>query len=139
VAARIHTGTSDFAAILTVPQALDFQQAIGTPQRAARLRYLRDRWAEPLRTLDGLQILTPSDPRLHGGITAFRIRGCVTPADNIAVAKTLLDEYGIFTVHRTGVQAGACVRVTPALFTGPEHIDRLAAALPVLAKRFAKV
>jgi len=138
VAARIHTGTSDFAAMLTVPQALDFQEAIGTRQRAARLRYLRDRWAEPLRTLDGLQVLTPSDPRLHGGITSFRIRGRVTPADNIAVAKTLLNEYGIFTVHRTGVQAGACVRVTPALLTTPEQIDRLAAALPVLAKRFAK-
>jgi len=139
VAARIHTGTSDFAALLTVAQAFDFQQAIGTPARAARLSYLRDRWAEPLRTLGGLQILTPDDARMHGGITSFRIRGCVTPADNIAVAKTLLDKYGIFTVHRTGVQAGACVRVTPALFTSPDQIDRLAAVLPVLAKRFARV
>jgi isopenicillin-N epimerase len=138
VAARIHTGTSDFAAMLTVPQALDFQQAIGTPQRAARLRYLRDRWAEPLRNLDGLQILTPSDPRLHGGICSFRIRGRVTTAENIAIAKMLLDEFGIFTVHRTGVHAGACVRVTPALFTNPEQIDRLVAALPVLTKRYAK-
>jgi len=138
VQARIHTGTSDFAAILTVPDALDFQQAIGTPERAARLRYLRDRWAEPLRTLDGLEILTSSDPRLHGGITAFRIRGLVTAADNIAVAKMLLDEFGIFTVHRTGVAAGACVRVTPALFTNPAQIDKLATALPILVKRLAK-
>lgn len=139
VQARIHTGTSDFAAMLTVPDAFDFQEAIGTPQRAARLRYLRDRWAEPLRTLDGLQILTPRDPRLHGGITSFRIRSLVTVADNIAVAKILLDEFGIFTVHRTGVQAGACVRVTPALFTDPVQIDKLAAALPVLTRRLAKV
>ncbi|SDA36365.1 aminotransferase class V-fold PLP-dependent enzyme [Sphingomonas sp. NFR15] len=138
VHARVHTGTSDFAAMLTVPDAFDFQQAIGTPARAARLRYLRDRWAEPLRTLDGLQILTPSDPRSHGGITSFRIRGLVTPADNIAVAKMLLDEFGIFTVHRTGVAAGACVRVTPALFTDPAQIDKLAAALPQVVKRLAK-
>lgn len=138
VQARIHTGTSDFAAMLTVPDAFNFQQAIGTPERAARLRYLRDRWAEPLRKLDGLQILTPSDPRLHGGITSFRIRGLVTAADNIAVAKMLLDEFGIFTVHRTGVEAGACVRVTPALFTNPAQIDALAAALQILVKRLAK-
>ena len=138
VQARIHTGTSDFAAMLTVPDAFDFQQAIGTPERAARLRYLRDRWAEPLRKLDGLQILTPSDPRLHGGITSFRIRGRVTAADNIAIAKMLLDEFGIFTVHRTGIEAGACVRVTPALFTNPAQIDKLAAALPILVKRLAK-
>ena len=138
VQARIHTGTSDFAAMLTVPDAFDFQQAIGTPERAARLRYLRDRWTEPLRTLDGLQILTPSDPRLHGGITSFRIRSRITAADNIAIAKMLLDEFGIFTVHRTGVAAGACVRVTPALFTNPTQIDKLAAALPILVRRLAK-
>lgn len=133
--AKIHTGTVDFAAQLTVPDALDFQQAIGTPARAARLRWLRDRWAERLRGLDGLEILTPAHPRLHGGITSFRIRGRTSAADNVAVARALLDEFGIFTVHRTGVAKGACVRVTPALFTTPDQVDALARALEVLVQR----
>ncbi|WEK01626.1 MAG: aminotransferase class V-fold PLP-dependent enzyme [Candidatus Sphingomonas phytovorans] len=138
VQARVHTGTGDFAAQLTVPDALAFQDAIGVAPRAARLRLLRDRWAERLRGLDGLEILTPADPRLHGGITSFRIRGRVSVADNIAIARTLLDEFGIFTVHRLGVAAGACVRVTPALFTTPAQIDALAAALRTLAPRLSR-
>ena len=134
---RIHTGTVDMAAQLTVPDALAFQNAIGTPARATRLRWLRDRWAEPLRSLDGLEILTPADPALHAGTTAFRIRGRTTVADNIAIAKILLDEFGIFSVHRTGVAKGACIRVCPALFTSPAHIDALTRALRQIVPRMA--
>lgn len=133
VQARVHTGTGDYAAQLTVPDALAFQEAIGAAPRAARLRLLRDRWAEPLRAVKGVEILTPADPRLHGGITSFRFTGKVTAAENMAIAKRLLDDFRIFTVHRTGVAAGSCVRVTPALFTTPQHIDALVAALRVLA------
>ncbi|MEI9851496.1 MAG: aminotransferase class V-fold PLP-dependent enzyme [Sphingomonas sp.] len=129
VESRVHTGTVDFAAQLSVPAALDFQQGIGAAPRAARLRHLRDRWAEALRGMDGLEVLTPADPRLHGGITSFRIRGLTSEGDNRRVAAMLLERYRIFTVPRTGVSRGACVRVTPALFTMDEDIDALAAAL----------
>ncbi|MEO9133151.1 MAG: aminotransferase class V-fold PLP-dependent enzyme [Sphingomonas sp.] len=135
VQARVHTGTVDFAAQLTVPDALAFQAEIGTTPRAERLRWLRDRWAEPLRAVPDVEILTPTDPRLHGGITSFRLKGKSTAADNAALAKALLDEFGIFTVQRTGVAGGACVRVTPALFTTPSQIDALAAAVRTLARR----
>lgn len=123
VRARVHSGTSNFAAFLTVPEALDFQESIGIQAKEARLRYLRDSWAETLR--GRIQILTPPDRRLHGGMTSFRIEG----QESVAVAKRLLDEHRIFTVHRTGVAGGSCVRVTPSLFTSKEHIERLVAAL----------
>ena len=131
--ARVHTGTVDFAAQLTVPAALDFQDAIGDTPRAARLRYLRDRWAEPLRGTPGIEILTPADPRLHGGITSFRLTGRTSEADNVAVAKRLLDDHRIFSVHRSGPARGACVRITPALFNGPGDVDMLAKAIRALA------
>ncbi len=73
--------------------------------------------------------MTPADPRLHGGITSFRLAGRTSEADNIAVAKRLLDDHRIFSVHRTGPARGACVRITPALFNGPGDVDRLAKAL----------
>jgi selenocysteine lyase/cysteine desulfurase len=132
---RIHTGTVDMAAQLTVPTALAFQAAIGAPNRMARLRWLRDRWAEELRGLPGLEILTPADPTLHAGTTSFRIRGRTSVADNITIAKTLLDEFRIFSVHRTGVAKGACIRICPALFTSPDHIDALIRALRTLVPR----
>lgn len=138
IAARIHPGTADFAAQLTVSDAIAFQQAIGASRRAARLRLLRDRWAERLRGLDGLEVLTPADDRLHGGITSFRVRGLTSVEDNRAVAKSLLDEFGIFTVHRAGAAKGACVRVTPALFTQPDQVDALAKALEQLVPRMKR-
>lgn len=129
VNARIHTGTVDFAAPLTVPAALAFQETIGSKRRADRLAALRNRWVAHARAIPGIEILTPEDPVLHGGITAFRVAGKTRSADNVAIAKTLLDRFGIFTVHRDGPAAGSCVRVTPALFNTMADMDALGAAL----------
>ena len=82
-----------------------------------------------------MNILTPDDPALVGAITGFRLHGRGTKAANEAVAKTLLDEFGIFTFPRTGIAGGDCVRVTPTLFNTPAQLDTLAAALQVMAAR----
>ena len=126
---RVHTGTPDYAAQLTVPAALAFQAAMGAAPRAARLRALRNRWVQPLIALPQVQILTPEDPSLHGAITSFRLRGRTSHEDNVALAKTLLDKHRIFTVHRDGLASGSCVRVTPALATRMSDCDALVAAV----------
>ncbi len=125
VMARIHTGTLDYASWLTVPAALAFQHRIDRAARAARLRALRDRWVRRARAIPNLEILTPDDPALHGAITSFRFHGENSPQANAAIAQRLLDRHRIFTVHRTGLARGACVRVTPALFTPMTDMDRL--------------
>ena len=79
--------------------------------------------------MQGLEILTPADPRLHGGITSFRYTGHNSASDNIAIAKRLLDEHRIFSVQRNGPARGACVRITPALFNSADDIDALVRAL----------
>ena len=132
---RIHTGTTDFAAVMTVPDALDFQDRIGVARKAARLRFLRDRWAEPARAIAGVDILTPNDPALVGAITSFRLHGNGDEAFNARLARTLTEEFGIFTVARSGIAKGDCVRVTPALYNTPADADRLVAALRTLAAR----
>jgi isopenicillin-N epimerase len=133
IRARVHTGTVDFAAQLTVPQAIAFNQAIGAKRRAERLRALRNRWADAVADLPGIQLLTPADPRLHGAITSFRLAGQTSHDQNVALAKRLLDAHRIFTVHRDGVASGSCVRVTPGLMTAMADMDALAAALRALA------
>jgi selenocysteine lyase/cysteine desulfurase len=132
---RIHTGTTDFAAVMTVSDALDFQDRIGVARKAARLRYLRDAWAEPARAIAGVDILTPNDPALVGAITSFRLHGDGSRQRNAAIARTLLDEFGIFTVARSGLAKGDCVRVTPALYSTPADAAKLVAALERLARR----
>lgn len=132
ITSRVHTGTPDYAAQLTVPEALAFQDAIGGPRRAARLRALRDRWVSQVRDLPQVQVLTGDDPALHGAITSFRIRGRTSKEQNVALAKTLLDRFRIFTVYRDGLASGSCVRVTPALATRMSDVDALARAIRAL-------
>ena len=132
VEARVHQGTVDYSTQLTVPAALDFQKTIGTPAKLARLQYLRNRWTQALRGLDELEVLLPDDPRLHGASTSFRIRGRTTPADNRAITDDLLARFGIMTVYRAGLADGACIRVTPSVFTTPAEVDRLVPALKTL-------
>jgi len=133
IASRVHTGTPDYAAQLTVPDALAFQAAIGAPRRAARLRALRDRWVRQVVGLQQVQVLTPEDPSLYGAITSFRLRGRTSKEDNVALAKTLLDKHRIFTVHRDGLASGSCIRVTPALASRMSDCDALAAAIRSIA------
>ena len=135
IESRLHTGTTNFATVLTVPDALDFQQQLGIERKAARLRYLRDRWVHAVRDVPGVQILTPDDPALTGAITGFRLHGRGEPAANAALARTLLDEFGIFTFQRTGIAKGDCIRVTPTLYNRPADCDRLADAIRTLAAR----
>ena len=129
---RVHSGTSNFAAFLTVPDAFAFHDAVGAAAKAARLRYLRGIWTGLLSGTPGLDILTPEDPRPHAGITSFRLTGVTGVDDNRRLAKRLLDEHGVFTVHRDGVAAGACIRVTPGLYNSADHMRRAAAGIRAL-------
>ena len=133
IGTRVHTGTVDYAAQLTVPAALGFQAAIGGARREARLRALRNRWVQQVIGLPQVQILTPEEPGMYGAITAFRLRGRTSHEDNVALAKTLLDRHRIFTVQRDGLASGSCVRITPALATRMSDCDALAAAIRSLA------
>jgi len=132
---RVHSGTSNFATMVTVPAALDFHDAVGPAHKAARIRYLRDRWVNAVRGVPGIDVLTPDDPDLVAGITSFRLHGRTSRADNQALASELLDRHGLFTFWRTGLAKGDCVRATPALYNTPADVDRLALALKTIAGR----
>jgi isopenicillin-N epimerase len=135
--ARIHTGTVNFAAVTSVPDAIDVHESIGLSAKAHRLRYLRDLWAEPLRADSRFEVLTPADPTLYAGITSFRIRGRTSPADNVALRKMLFDRHRIFTIERTGVAKGACVRVAPSFVNDASHPAALVTALQDVAAHLA--
>ena len=134
ISTRVHTGTTNFAAFLTIPTALDFHVAVGTALKAARLRYLRDRWVAKVRDIAAIEVLTPDDPRMSAGMTGFRFKGRGTRQDVDAVVDTLLTKHGIFTRRSAGIEGGDCVRVTPALYTTPADVDRLAIALREMAR-----
>jgi selenocysteine lyase/cysteine desulfurase len=132
VARRVHTATSNFAANLAVPAALDFHQAIGGANKEARLRYLRNLWTAEARQMSHIEVLGAGDEQAWSGIGSFRLAGKNSAADAQALQRTLEQEYGIFTVARYGLDSGACVRVTPQVFTSADEIGRLMDALRLL-------
>jgi isopenicillin-N epimerase len=133
ILSRASSGTSNFAAFMVIPDALDFHQQLGPAVKEARLRFLRNRWVDAVRDVPNLEILTPDDPAMTGALTAFRIKGSTSREQNRAIVDTLLSQHKIFTVWRDGVAAGDCVRVTPAVYTLAEDVDRLVPALRSIA------
>lgn len=129
ILSRVHTGTVNFAGVLTLPSAIALHQQIGTPAKAARVRYLRDLWVNEARKLNGIEILTPDEPGMSAGITSFRLKGQNQPAQVNAFVKTLRDKYKVLTVIRTGVASGACIRVAPAIYTTEADVMKLVDAL----------
>jgi isopenicillin-N epimerase len=126
---RVHTGTVNLAAVLTVPAALDFHLRIGVRNKEIRLRGLRDRWVKPLLGRPDIEILTPEDPRMYAGITSFRITGKASAAENVEISRQLAERHRIFTVARDGVAKGSCIRVTPGFYTRTGDMDQLVAAI----------
>jgi selenocysteine lyase/cysteine desulfurase len=89
----------------------------------------------PAREIRGVDVITPDDRELAGAIASFRLHGNGDRAFNAGVARRLLDEFGIFTVARSGLAKGDCVRVTPSLYSTPADTAKLVRALGELAAR----
>lgn len=134
IEARIDTGTANFAAYMTIPNAIEFHDNIGTKAKQARVKYLRDIWVSEVRGNKGIQIMTPDDDKSVAALTSFRLKDQRSKAENNAIAKHLVEKYGILTVRRTGPALGDCVRVTPSVYNMPDDMLKLAKALNEMAE-----
>lgn len=133
VGTRIHTATSNFAAMLSVEPALNFHNQLGARNKEERLRYLASLWREEARQMSHIEVLGPTDDESATGMGAFRIQGQSSASEIQNLQKRLEEEFGIFTVARYGLASGACIRVTPQVFTSAAEIQALSAALHRLA------
>lgn len=129
VRARTPYSTPNFPALMTLPLVLDEHRALGgAAAKGARVNYLRDTWVSQVRSLPGIEVLTPDDPRLYCGISAFKFSG----RDQQAMADRLLKDYNVFTTTRVGASFGTCIRITPGLVTSVADIHHLANAISEL-------
>lgn len=129
---RIDTGTVNFAAHMAIPAAFDFHKKIGTRNKEARLRHLRDLWVSEVRHLDGITVLTPDNPDMVAGLTSFRLDGVTSTKDNNALMRRLAKDFGVLTTRRTGPDAGDCIRVTPSFYNSPDDIAKLVRGLKII-------
>lgn len=128
---RAPYGTPNIPALMTLTQVFAEHRAIGgSAVKGARLAYLRDLWVREARNMEGIEVLTPDDPRLYCGITSLRF---TRHADQQLMTQRLLDEHGIFAVARNGSACGPCIRITPGFVTSADDVARLVEALGALA------
>jgi isopenicillin-N epimerase len=113
-------GTHPAANHNAIAVALAFHRAIGGERKAARLRFLRDRWAKRLTaSSDRLRVLTPlNDPRQACGIGLLHVEGIEVPK----MVAHLWEKHRIITTPITHAEFSG-LRITPNVYTSPEEID----------------
>ncbi|BFM08392.1 aminotransferase class V-fold PLP-dependent enzyme [Halioxenophilus aromaticivorans] len=134
ISSRVHMATSNFAAFLAVPAALEFHQNVGAQAKQERLRYLRKVWVDAIKDNPNIEILGAADSDTSTGMGGFRLAGKTSVADNEKLQATLHKQYNLFTVVRKDLASGANIRVTPQVFTPVEDVQALASALNDITK-----
>jgi selenocysteine lyase/cysteine desulfurase len=112
-------GTHPAANHNAIAEALTFHEGIGAERKAARLRFLFQRWAKRLEKLPKVKILTPYDAAQSCGLASVAIEGL----DPNKLVQYLWDKHRIIVtpiVHKEF----SCVRVTPNVYTTLSEIDR---------------
>lgn len=117
-------GTHPAANHNAIGEALTFHNGIGAERKAARLRYLRDRWMRRLEGQPGVVLHTSFDPEMSCGLANVGIAG-INPGDLNA---HLWNTQKII-VTPIGHEACPGIRVTPNVYTTLDEIDRFAEAM----------
>jgi selenocysteine lyase/cysteine desulfurase len=111
-------GTHPAANHNAIAEALAFHQGIGIHRKAARLRYLKRRWTEPLGRHARVRIYTPDDPAQSCGLALVGIDG----TDPEKLTAHLWDTARIIVTPIKHAEF-AGLRVTPNLYTTLEEVN----------------
>ena len=111
-------GTHPAANHNAISEALTFHEGIGSERKAARLRYLKDRWARRLEAIKGVRILTPYDPQQSCGLANFSVEG----VDHGKLSAHLWEKYRIICTPIAHEEFKG-IRITPNVYTTLADID----------------
>jgi isopenicillin-N epimerase len=125
-------GTHPAANHNAVAAALAFHRAIGVERKAARLRFLRNRWVNPLLAASPrVKVWTPlDDDSASCGITLVNIDG-VEPAK---LGTHLMEKHGILVVPIVHKDFQG-IRVTPNIYATLEEIDAFGEIMQRVAEK----
>ena len=122
-------GTHPAANHNAIAEALVFHHGIGAERKAARLRYLKERWAQRLKDKPRFQLHTSLDPMLSCAIATVGIEG-MKPGD---ITTRLWDKWRIFATPISVANEYSGIRVTPNVYTTLEEVDTFADAMERIA------
>ena len=121
-------GTHPAANHNAIAEALTFHEGIGIDLKAARLRYLRDRWATRLARNPKVRIHTNLDPVHSCAIGNVQITGVPTGK----VVSRLWERWRIIATPIVHAEYEG-LRVTPNVYTTLEEVDTFATAMEDIA------
>lgn len=122
-------GTYPVALRTAVSDALAFHEEIGAERKAARLRFLRERWMQGVRDVRGVKLLTSSDPAQSCALGAMSLDGMGAQQ----LTEALQKRWGIHVRPRFVPGEFECIRVTPNVFTTLDEVDLFVTAIRTLA------
>lgn len=123
-------GTRSFPIEQGIGEAVNFQNAIGSKRKEDRIRYLKNYWAQRVKDIPKVKILTSFKPEYSCAICGVSIDG-MTPGE---VDSALFNNYKIHTVGIVWENI-SCVRITPHVYTRLQDLDKLVMAIEEIAKK----
>ncbi len=112
-------GTHPQANFNAVSTALTFHRGIGVERKVARLRFLRDRWANALlQASPRVNVLTELGPEKAGAIGFFSVDGL----DPVQLGSHLMARYRIVNTPIVHPEFSG-IRITPSVYTTVDEID----------------
>lgn len=111
-------------------QALEFHEQMGAERKFARLRYLKQRWADRLSQIPGAKMLVKLDANQSGAFGTIHF-DTIEPGK---LADALLEKYNI-VVTPIGAPFLSGIRVSPNVYTSTEEIDQFCDAVAKIVPR----
>ena len=122
-------GTHPAAMHNAIAEALEFHHGIVAARKAARLRYLRERWARRFDGRTGAKVLTSFDPAQAGAIGLLSLDGI----DPGALTTHLWTRHRIVATPIKHAEFDG-IRITPNVYTTLDEIDTFTAAIDDVLK-----
>jgi isopenicillin-N epimerase len=117
-------GTHPAANHNAIAEALTFHEGIGVERRAARMRYLKARWANRLMQIKGARMYTSLDPAQSCGIGVIGFAGVEAPK----LASYLFAKHRIIVTNIVYDNVNG-IRVTPNVYTTLREVDTFCEAV----------
>ncbi len=116
-----------------IGEAINFHVAIGSKRKEERIRYLKNYWAEQVKSVTGVKLHTSLLAPYSCAICGVSIQG-LTPAE---LDQRLINDYKIHTVGIVWENI-SCVRVTPHVYTKLSDLDKLVYGITSIAQGINK-
>lgn len=124
-----HLGTMDESRLAGLLASVEFLRAVGMDRVEARVRYLRGLLEAGLRDIAGVDVVTPTDESLKGGMVAFALEG----VESLQLQRHLSRAANVRT-RVIGEYEYGWMRLSTHVYNAPGDVERVLELLTDVAR-----